>query len=88
MSNIRPRDSEINKIAHNMPISRRILKRCTISRTKLQMKVHRCCCRSVIRNTRTSNKILYIFGLRNVISLSRIQNLNAQKIAEDPNQTS
>uniref|UniRef100_A0A0A9FKM4 Uncharacterized protein n=1 Tax=Arundo donax TaxID=35708 RepID=A0A0A9FKM4_ARUDO len=46
------------------------------------MKVHRCCCHSIIRNTRTNNKILYIFGLRNVISLCRIQNLNSQKIAE------
>jgi hypothetical protein len=42
MSNIRPGNSEINKVAHNMPISRGILRRSTISGTKLQVKIHRC----------------------------------------------
>uniref|UniRef100_A0A0A8ZRN3 Uncharacterized protein n=1 Tax=Arundo donax TaxID=35708 RepID=A0A0A8ZRN3_ARUDO len=77
MSNVRPRDSEINKAAHNMSIFRGIIKRCTISMTKLQMKVHRCCSCPINSNTRTGNKILYIFRLRNVISLCRMQNLSS-----------
>uniref|UniRef100_A0A0A9CDI3 Uncharacterized protein n=1 Tax=Arundo donax TaxID=35708 RepID=A0A0A9CDI3_ARUDO len=55
-----------------MPISRRIIKRCTISRTKLQVKIHRCCSCPIISNTRTSNKIMYVFGLREIISLCRM----------------
>jgi hypothetical protein len=48
MSNIRLGDGEINKAAHNMSISRGILKRYPISETKLQVKIHRCSSNLVI----------------------------------------
>jgi hypothetical protein len=77
MCNIRSRNSEINKADHNVSITRRILKKYAICRTKLQVKVHRCCCRSMISNSGASNQILYVFGLYNIISLWRVQHFES-----------
>jgi hypothetical protein len=68
MSNVRSGGSEINKAAHNMPISRGILQRNTISRTKLDG----CGSRPIISNTRACNKIPYILGYREIIALGRM----------------
>jgi hypothetical protein len=77
MSNVRSGDSEINKTAHNMPISRGILKRSTLCRTKLQVKVHGCGNCSTVSNARACNKVSYILGLREIIALGRMQDLNS-----------
>uniref|UniRef100_A0A0A9B6L3 Uncharacterized protein n=1 Tax=Arundo donax TaxID=35708 RepID=A0A0A9B6L3_ARUDO len=44
-----------------MPISREILQRCTISGTKLQVKIHRCSSCPIISNARTRNKVIDVF---------------------------
>jgi hypothetical protein len=72
MSNIRPSNSEINKTSHYMAISRGILKRCTISGTQLQVKIHRCGSYVAISNARMSNQIMYISRLRDIISLGKV----------------
>jgi len=77
MSNIRSSNSEINKAAHNVSISRGILKRSTMSGTKLKMKIYRCCSCPMVSDTKTSNKVLYVLGLRKVAALCRLFNLNA-----------
>ncbi|KAK1609953.1 hypothetical protein QYE76_033626 [Lolium multiflorum] len=75
-------DSKINKTPNKMAITGGIRKRITISRTKLNIKLHRSINRALIPKSRTSKKILNVLFLRDRKAIRSGGNLNAKKIAK------
>ncbi|KAK1683412.1 hypothetical protein QYE76_044260 [Lolium multiflorum] len=80
--NIRTSDSKINKTPNKMAITGGIRKRITISRTKLNIKLHRSIDRALIPKSSTSKKILNVLFLRDRKAIRSGGNLNAKKIAK------
>jgi hypothetical protein len=80
--NIRTSDSKINKTPNKMAITSGIRKRITISRTKLNIKLHRSINRALIPKSSTSKKILNVLFLRDRKAIRSGGNLNAKKIAK------
>src|SRR4051812_23743228 len=79
---IRTSDSKINKTPNKMAITRRIRKRITISRTKLNIKLHRSLNSALIPKSSTSKKILNILFLRDRKAIRSGRNLDPKEIAE------
>ncbi|KAK1679849.1 hypothetical protein QYE76_040697 [Lolium multiflorum] len=75
-------DSKINKTPNKMAITSRIRKRITISRTKLNIKLHRSINYALIPKSSTSKKILNVLFLRDRKAIRSGGNLNAKKIAK------
>src|SRR3954470_2313511 len=79
---VRTSDSKINKTLDKMTITRRIRKRITISRLKLNIKLHRGLNSALIAESSTSKKILNIFFLGDVKAIRGGGNLNPKKVAK------
>jgi hypothetical protein len=79
---VRTSDSKINKTPNNMAITRRVRKRTTISRTKLNIKLHRSLNSALIPKSSTSKKILNILFLRDKKAIRSGGDLNPKKVAE------
>ncbi|KAK1648280.1 hypothetical protein QYE76_066085 [Lolium multiflorum] len=80
--NIRTSDNKINKTPNKMAITCGIRKRITISRTKLNIKLHRSINRALIPKSSTSKKILNVLLLRDRKAIRSGGNLNPKKIAK------
>jgi hypothetical protein len=80
--NIRTSDSKINKTPNKMAITCGIRKRITISRTELNIKLHRSINRALIPKSSTSKKILNVLFLRDRKAIRSGGNLNPKKIAK------
>src|SRR4051812_11283206 len=80
---VRTSDSKINKTPNKMSITRRVRKRITISRTKLNIKLHRSLNSALIPKSSTSKKILNILFLRDRKSIRSGGDLNPKKVAEN-----
>ncbi|KAK1678602.1 hypothetical protein QYE76_039450 [Lolium multiflorum] len=78
----RTSDSKINKTPNKMTITGGIRKRITISRTKLNIKLHRSIDDALIPKSSTSKKILNVLFLRDRKAIRSGGNLNAKKIAK------
>src|SRR3954468_1533019 len=79
---IRTSDSKINKTSNKMAIACGIRKRITISRTKLNIKLHRSLNSALIPKSSTSKKILNILFLRDRKAIISGGDLNPKKIAK------
>jgi hypothetical protein len=79
---VRMSDSKINKTPNKMAITRRIRKRITISRTKLNIKLHRSLNSALIPKSSTSKKILNILFLGDRKAIRSGGNLNPKKVAK------
>src|SRR4051812_22582714 len=79
---IRTSDSKINKTSNKMAITRGIRKRITISRTKLNIKLHRSLNSALIPKSITSKKNLNILFLRERKDIRSGGDLNPKKIAK------
>jgi hypothetical protein len=78
---VRMSDSKINKTLNKMAITRRVGKRITISRTKLNIKLHRSLNSALIPKSSTSKKILNILFLGDRKAIRSGGNLNPKKVA-------
>jgi hypothetical protein len=79
---VRTSDSKINKTPNKMAITRRVWKRITISRTKLNIKLHRNLNSALIPKSSTRKKILNILFLRDRKTIRSGGYLNPKKVAE------
>jgi hypothetical protein len=79
---VRTSDSKINKTPNKMAITCRVRKRITISRTKLNIKLHRSLNSAVIPKSSTRKKILNILFLGDRKAIRNGGNLNPKKVAE------
>src|SRR3954470_17751344 len=79
---IRTSDNKINKTPNKMTITRRIRKRITISRTKLNIKLHRGLNSALIPKSSTSKKILNTLFLEDEKAIKSGGNLNPKKISK------
>src|SRR3954469_493171 len=77
---VRTRDSKINKTANKMTITCRIRKRITISRVKLNIKLHRGLNSALIPKSSTSKKIMNILFLGDVKAIRSGGKLNTKKV--------
>jgi hypothetical protein len=82
---VRTSDSKINKTPNKKTIMRWVRKRITISRTKLNIKLHRSVNSALIPKSSTSNKILDILFLGDRKVIRSGGNLNPKKVAERTN---
>jgi hypothetical protein len=79
---VRTSNRKINKTPNKMAITRRVRKRITISRTKLNIKLHRSLNSALIPKSSTSKKILNILFLRDRKTIRSGGDLNPKKVAE------
>src|SRR3954465_10157178 len=79
---VKTSDSKINKTLNKMTITRRIRKKITISRLKLNIKLHRGLNSALIPKSSTSKKILNILFLRDVKAIRSGGNLNPNKVSK------
>src|SRR4051812_20217942 len=79
---VRTSDSKIKKAPNKMTITRRIRKRITISRLKLNIKLHRGLNSAFIPKSSTSKKILNILLLGDVKAIRSGGNLNPKKVSK------
>jgi hypothetical protein len=79
---VRTSDSKINKTPNKIAITRRVRKRITISRMKLNIKLHRSLNSALIPKSSTSKKILNILFLGDRKAIKSGENLNPKKVAE------
>jgi hypothetical protein len=79
---VRMSDSKINKTPNKMAITRRVRKKTTISRTKLNIKLHRSLNSALNPKSSTSKKILNILFLGDRKAIRSGGNLNPKKVAE------
>src|SRR3954467_3820998 len=79
---VRTSDSKINKTPDKMTITRRIRKRITISKLKLNIKLHRGLNSALIPKSNTSKEILNILFLRDVKAIRSRGNLNPKKVSK------
>src|SRR3954469_10966529 len=78
---VRTSDSKINKTPNKMTITRWIRKRITISKLKLNIKLHRGLNSALIPKSSTIKKILNILLLRDVKAIRSGGNLNPKKVS-------
>src|SRR3954451_10984763 len=79
---IRTSDSKINKTPNKMAITSGIGKRITISRTKLNIKLHRSLNSALIHKSSSRKKILNILFLRDRKAIRSGGYLNPKKISK------
>src|SRR4051812_42232268 len=79
---VRTSDSKINKTPNEMTITRRIRKRITISKLKLNIKLHRGLNSALIPKSSTSKKILNILFLGDIKAIRSGGNLNPKKVSK------
>src|SRR3954463_4916009 len=79
---VRTSNSKINKTPDKMTITHRIRKRITISRLKLNIKLHRGLNSALIPKSSTSKKILNILFLRDVKVIRSGGNLNPKNVSK------
>src|SRR3954471_4391220 len=79
---VRTSDSKINKTPNKMTITRRIRKRITINRLKLNIKLHRGLNSALIPKSSTSKKILNILFLGDVKAIRSGGDLNPKKVSK------
>jgi hypothetical protein len=79
---VRMSDNKINRTPNKMAITRRVRKRITISRTKLNIKLYRSLNSALIPKSSTSKKILNILFLRDRKAIRSRGDLNPKKVAE------
>jgi hypothetical protein len=79
---VRTSDSKINKTPNKMAITHQVRKRINISRTKLNIKLHRSPNNALIPKSSMSKKILNILFLGDRKTIRSGGNLNPKKVAE------
>nr|CCI55441.1 PH01B031C15.24 [Phyllostachys edulis] len=80
--NVRSSDPKIDKAPYKMAIACGVLKRRTISRPKMNTKLHRNICHALISKTNTSKDILNVLLLGEVVAIRRRSDLNPKEVTK------